>query len=459
MFKKMSGILMIFFLLSVYVAPIYGETTVNSQDLNDSVHKVLNHIKSKVSDVSDYECSQLLNIMYNHSNQHQGFEFYVEYISGNDVDDLYHKAPYYRQYIDYWDNELNEYNKMTPEERVSMLYVVDDKAGKIDELIKENNTVKLSFCDAKSLDSFIKLNKTSGELSDAANSKSLNIDKIKKLKNKFDEDQDKYYDDFIKASMEYEMQASDYNYDSDAYMNALNVRDEICKSSSQQMELFNGFDPETKRLNDLRIGDLVQFKIDQNNDQLPIYKYYMIKDINNSKLNIMTLDLSLQKNSAEEIIQPQYTEKRGIISTDILTNENTPYFIRTNITRDASVNCVFRAYRTDPTSLQSKIQKISRKPNSSEGKSLIAGIVIGAALIITGIVLIIVGACLIAGIITSTAGGGILAGGITTLLSGTAILASTASVRSGWDKDDDDYKQDNKLIEDIIKNHNRALFN
>lgn len=455
----MSGIFMIFFLLSVYVAPIYGENPTNSQDLNDSVQKVLNHIKSKVSDVSDYECSQLLNIMYNHSNQHQGFEFYVQYISGNDVDDLYHKAPYYRQYVDFWDGELDEYNRMTPEERANMLYVVDDKAGKINELIKENNTAKLSFCYAKSLNPFIKLNKTSGELSDAGNSKSLNIGKIKKLKNKFDEDQDKYYDDFIKASMEYEMQASDYNYDSDAYMNALNVRDEICKSLSQQMELFNGFDPETKRLNNLEIGDLIQFKINQNNDQLPIYKYYMVKGIDNGRLDIMTLDLSLQKNSAGEIIQPQYTEKRGTISTDILTNENTPYFIRTKIVRDASVSSVFRAYRTDPTSLQSKIQKISRKPSSYEGKGFIAGIVIGVALIIAGIVLIIVGLCMIAGTITSGPGAGILTGGITALLSGTALLASTASARAGWNKEEDDYKQDNKLIEDIIENHNRALFN
>jgi len=180
MIKRLNGMFILFILLSsVFLAPIYGANN-NSQDLNDSAKKVLDHIKSKVHDVNDYEASQLLYIMYNHSSQHQGFEFYVQYISGNDVEDLYHKAPYYKQYVDFWESKLDEFNRMTTEERINALYVVDDKAAEMQKLIDEDNGAKLAYCFAKSSEEMNTINQTTVKISNAVGK--LDITKLKSLR-------------------------------------------------------------------------------------------------------------------------------------------------------------------------------------------------------------------------------------------------------------------------------------
>jgi hypothetical protein len=356
---------------------------------------------------------------------------------------------------------LDNYSEMTPEKRAEALYVVDNKESKVNELINENDTEKLGYCSAKSSEEVIQLNKTCKEISDAADK--IDVGKLEKLKDKLQKEQDAYYDSFIKASIEFNIKGLKYGYDPVAFENALNVRDEICKSLNQQYTMDNGFDPDTGDYNKIDVGNVVQFKIDPSDeDSKAIYKYYIAKKVTNEPksqtIEIVTYDLSLHKNSAGRIIESINREKWGNISSDILNFTNTPYIIRTDNDRHMSVGNLIRAYRTDPTDINSRISKISPKPESSTSAVSIAGIVGGIAAIIAGIILIIVGATTTATIAGAPIGGTLIGAGIAAIIAGIGLIITYALSLTKTNNDMDNFKKDVDIINNIVEQHNRALF-
>ncbi|MDR1722189.1 MAG: hypothetical protein LBR24_03975 [Methanobrevibacter sp.] len=446
--RRIIGFLLILLLFSsMYIAPIYGATEntgIDDSKLEAIFNSTMNHIKSKVHGVSDYECSQLLYIMYNHSNQHQGFDFYAKYISGQDTEDLYHKSPYYKQYVDYWDNKLVEYSNMPLEEKAKFFNVVGDKEAEIDRLIRENNTSKIAYCYAKSSEPKIQMSKSVTKLEDAAHK--LDMNKMKQAKDEFEKNLDDFYDDFINAGIEFDIEPLEYKYDSDAFQNALAVKDEINSASGRNFNLDNGF--LDGRLQNIEVGNIVQYKV-QNGDY-PIYKYYQLKSKDDESMNVATLDLFLNKNSAGEIINCGLRENRAILSISKLTEENTPYIIRDDATRDASVGDLFRAYRTDPTGINAKILKMSPKPGNTAKGFSIAGMTAGAALIVAGAIIAIVAGC-------TGVGAPVVGIGLAMVGAGIGILVSSGVSFGDWKEDEENYKNDMKSIENIISRHNNAF--
>jgi hypothetical protein len=341
---------------------------------------------------------------------------------------------------------------MTEEERINALYVVDDKAAEMQKLIDEDNGAKLAYCSAKSLEERNVINQTSTKISNAADK--LDINQLKKLSNEIEENQENYYDSFIKASMEFDsFGLGDSSYQSDPYANALQVKDELYKSTGVDFPIWNTFDPETGKMIEINEGYILQFKIDIP-DSLPVYKYYQVKGKSDdgSVLNVAALNLSLEKNSAGEIIQTQFKEVHCDIPSSVLTNENSPYTIKSESTRYYSISDIVRAYRTDPTNIQSKINKMSTKPSKSTSGLDIAGIILGIILILLGFILILYGLCSI------PVGGTIVGIGLGSLTAGSSILISSAIALSDWNKENREYSRDINIIESIIQKHNLALF-
>jgi len=122
--------------LSTVPGSVFGVDNIVSKDpssyvddkmgeVDPGVKKVMQHIQEKAA-CSDYEVGSIMAIMANHSKQKQGFDFYIKYISGNDTEDLYHKAPYYRQYVNYWDHFAEEWKDTTVKEKAEALNVDPD---------------------------------------------------------------------------------------------------------------------------------------------------------------------------------------------------------------------------------------------------------------------------------------------------------------------------------------------
>lgn len=194
--------------------------------------------------------------------------------------------------------------------------------------------------------------------------KNLNVNKIKESKTNLD----KYYDDFIKASMEYEI-SQNYDiqgYDPDAFRNALNVKNEIFRDTGNNFDIVNGYID--GNFQGIKTGNIFQYQIKSEDLEEPIYRYYISKSEpdGNDNIKAVTLDLDLKKNSGDEIFgQGIKGEKWQTINLNSLTPDKLPYIICSDATRESAVSYLYDAYDTDPCGINPRISRMSRNPGAA----------------------------------------------------------------------------------------------
>lgn len=462
------------------------------EDTAEPLKNTLNYIKNR-SKCNDYEAVQINALMAIHSNQYQGYDYYVRYMIGNTTSEE-DGADYYRAIRLEWDQYLKEYADMTPAQRSSALMTSatnDDVTG----ILNNASPEELEYVQGRSEPYENKIEDLSNELSSKSTSWMIgHIGSVEEYGDKINEASDDLNEAIVAADKEWHInnhnegstESVNFNpfrsnigfstfgseYDEDAYPNALHVFNEL-KKLGYDYHIDNSFDEGRSNIN---VGDLVQYRIDSSNVNKPMYKYLLIKSDTNDEYGIDTLDLIPRdtkgnriEKSGEDIAEiHRFQHDRVYIPKFAVTPDNSKYTIHANVASEYRVNELYTAYDTDCTSLQSRLGDITPIPDVRDQSDGIAKISSGIVTTIGGCVSIGIGIKAICGSLAAVpATGGIsaigLGPGIALLLAGIGVLASGVAMIASGSLTIEKYSNNKKLHKDgerdifnDIGNHNRC---
>ncbi|MDR1820238.1 MAG: VIT1/CCC1 transporter family protein [Methanobrevibacter sp.] len=419
------------------------------KEASDPILNLLEYIKKRAG-CNDWEAAQINALMAIHADQKQGYDYYSRYMMGNTTAEE-DNADYYRTIREEWDQLLDEYAKMPPEQRAEKLMTSATNED-VAKILKESSLEELEYIQNRTEPYKNKLEDKSNEI--ASKSKWWMIEHLSYLKSAAEDINTSYQDyneQIVTADNYYHILKNssvklDGNIDEDAYPNALKVRNKLKTLNYNSTKIVNSFLNNDPNIPLFGLGNLVQYRINDSSDvNFPVYKYLMIKnDTNDDKYGIDSIDLiprdaegnRINESGKDIMAIHKFQHERIYIPKNSITPDNSKYAIQLNQTGEWAMSELYSIYDpdVDPTGLEGRLNKVPTVDESDHDTAITEislgaiGIIGGGTTLVMGIVAI-VGACAATPATAGLSAIG-LGPGIALLFSGIAGLISGASTFS-----------------------------
>ncbi|MDR2544628.1 MAG: VIT1/CCC1 transporter family protein [Methanobrevibacter sp.] len=449
------------------------------KESTDPILNLLEYIKKRAG-CNDWEAAQINALMAMNSEQKQGYDYYSRYMMGNTTAEE-DNADYYRTICEEWDQLLDEYAKMTPEQRAEELMTSATNTD-VTKILNESSPEELDYIQNRTEPYQNKLEDKANEL--ASKSTWWMIEHLSDMKNAAEDinrTYQYYNEEIVIAHNEYQILENsvklDGNIDEDAYPNALRVRNKLKSLNYNNTKIVNSFLNNDPNLPLFRLGDLVQYRINDSSEvNFPVYKYLMIKNDTNDKYGIDSIDLiprdaegnKINESGKDIVAIHKFQHERIYIPKNSITPDNSKYAIQLNQTGEWAVSELYSIYDpdVDPTGLEDRLNKVptvdesDRETAISELSLGVVGILGGGTTLLMGIVAI-VGACAAtpatAGLSAIGLGPGmaLLFSGIAGLVSGFSTLSMGIITIVRYNKAKKSHNESERDIFNDLMNHNR----
>jgi hypothetical protein len=383
------------------------------EEYKDPVENTLEYIKKRAK-CNDYEAAQIQLLMNEQSAQKTGYKYYCRYIAGLSTPEE-DNADYYKSIRKSWNKFLDKYAVMSTEERVEALTVDSASVDKVSEVLGNADPEKLDFISKKTKVSRDQIERISDELS---SKKTLylvtHVDYTQKKLDELNTAVETFNKKIISSAEEYNILEGDskigddktpYDKKSAAYSNIVKSMDTI-RSINKNVSIFGGtkdFDGMKKRLEKF---DIVQIIIDSSKENIPMYKYAAIKEVNGDDFLVDIIDLKVltsdggvvdidkelgnNKDYSVEIDHINLNSKEDIeLKGNKLTSDNFKYYIEKDPEYKYRHNLsdLHRIYQRDATFINQRLENII--PNTDKATKALGAVTMGIGIGITAIGLII----------------------------------------------------------------------
>jgi hypothetical protein len=487
---------------SVLDTPVVREDLIDSlEDITDGevteLDPLTNHILESCPDLTQGELTAINSMFSKQLNTPDGtdkFQFYINYldnssevlVEGMTAHELYQRSPYYQDVYHHFEQIIKDYGHMNSDAKLEFLLTETPSMENTIRIFDEANDEKKTYIVENTSSNVEEINALSEELGSKSTTYLIGHPKwVQKQSDEIEEAEEDYHHAVALADKKYDMDnpstlekigngITQYtnkvwgSYDPDAYVNAMAVKNELAKVQ-RQPGIKNAFIDNNHNKPDIKLGELVQYKMESSNPNQPMYKYYLIKNesgyIGPPYWMINELVLTgknrtggniTDESKAGDMVSISITGDRWkVIPKDSLNPENTPYAIYglNGTLRNDSVGDLYTAYSVDPTGLNSRLSNV---PTAGDSSDLIDGIV----MIVAGISMVVIGAVLIyAGVCAEAITGGVATVAIITglgILVGGIVPISTGSIKcNNYRTSNNNHKNTKKAIYNDIKKHNQ----
>ncbi|MDR1819624.1 MAG: hypothetical protein LBR15_05180 [Methanobrevibacter sp.] len=174
-------------------------------------------------------------------------------------------------------------------------------------------------------------------------------------------------------------------YNSKVYTNILNVRDRLA-AANRPGEIANVFYNDS--MSNIGTNNIVQFIVPNTKYPIsnPVYKYFSVRNISGNSFDIYTFNLTAvnDPNVDKEINNLELTPYEFITYPNLVLNESNCQYRLYGTNSSTYHGDLIRAYDTDPTGIQGRINKIPDPPDISD-------LIIGIPILVVGIIVILIG--------------------------------------------------------------------
>ncbi|GAA5818186.1 MAG: hypothetical protein CfClM3_0222 [Methanobrevibacter sp. CfCl-M3] len=422
--------------------------------------------------------------MTTHCTNQEGLNFYIQYISGNDTEDLYHKSVTYFDYVNYWDEFAEGWKDKSLQEKVNAL-MTSASNDDVENIFNSASSDEIDYIQSRSEPHQLKLKSLTNDLSSKSTDWMVgHLDAVKDYGNKINESCQDLNEAIVRAHLEWNMKdnnaktmsslSSSNNIktmgfdtlpfnDALAYANVLKAMDALYGIGR------TGYDFDEAIAKPIEAGDLVQYVVNSSDKSSPMYKYLIINDVNNENstykvksmfltpLNMMgdviTEDKDDELHDVKKLGYEAWDDYDWLNKSDV--DHWAAYTIYANNTW--SLRDIFTIYgNTDPTGLEKRIDKVFSRPESSSKLRAIGQITFGSVTLAIGVGGVIAGIVVCCTVVGSPFGVPLILSGVALIFTGIGVIISGVSELKSYNYNEKTHKTQNTNIFNDIQKFNGA---